>query len=156
MNLIIRILLCSGILFWSCSTDTKKQPDNIPVEMDNVEEKRIPEVSFSHETVRGMEDMKGPLSRIYLEINGTKHLLEEESIPSLGKPTSPADEMMGGVASTGAWYAGFGVNYSAFLEDGEVIVKKEVIEEIPEEMIEENPDLAAPQIETIKAVKIGN
>ncbi len=116
--------------------------------------KKPENISFSYEEILGSEDMGNFKIKVFLEIDGEKHFLEEEGLPGLDEMMSPAEEMKNNLASAGGWWAGFGVNYAAFWDSGKIIVKKETLEELTEEMIEENPELAKPMVEILKEIKI--
>ncbi len=110
-------------------------------------------ISFIYEPMKGLEEPGSPRGKIYLQIENEKILVDEETIPGLTEANSASEEMKtNNIALAGTWWAGFGANYAAFFEGRKIIVKKEVVEELTEEMVAENPALAKPQIEVIKEI----
>lgn len=149
-NLILILSCISFFSFWSCTYETKKSNVKEEIEIENI----IKEISFSFETIKGIDEIGGPLIKIFLNINNEKYEIEEEGIANLKTMMSPSGAMKKGLTSTGGWWAGYGANYAAFQEGNKIIIKKEIVEEIPEEILKDNPKLLIPQIKIIKEIEL--
>ncbi len=146
-----KLILFLGIIAlincWSCTLDSSRKTK---VESEITKPKNI---SFSSKKIKGIDEMGGPKSKIFVHLDDNKHLIDVESIPSLKEMMSPSKEMKNSLSSTGGWWAGFGANYAAFLEGDKIIIKKEIVEEIPEAILNKNPELLKPQVTIIKEIK---